>query len=85
MNKAKDLILELYKKDHITKEETSTLLDSIQPTCSNNYSNWGKADIADMAKKGGVRGVVNKILEPDWTYRPAEQPYWTITNTNTDK
>jgi hypothetical protein len=64
MNKAKDLILELYKGDNITKEEASTLLDSVQPTCSNNYSNWGK---------------------PDWTYRPAEQPYWTITNTNTDK
>ena len=29
MKTARDLILELYKKDHITKEETDLLLDAI--------------------------------------------------------
>ena len=29
MNKARDLILELYKEDHITKEEADILLDAI--------------------------------------------------------
>ena len=29
MNKARDLILELYKKDHITRKETDILLDAI--------------------------------------------------------
>jgi hypothetical protein len=63
MNKARNLVLKLHKKNKITTEEANILLDCMQSTCSNNYSNWGK---------------------PDWTYRPAEQPQWTITSTNTD-
>ena len=63
MNKARNLVLKLHKKNKITTEEANILLNGMQQTCSNNYPNWGK---------------------PDWTYRPAEQPYWTITNTNTD-
>jgi hypothetical protein len=30
MNKARDLVLELYKEDHITKSETKLLLDAIE-------------------------------------------------------
>ena len=59
MKTARDLILELYKKDHITTEETHLLLDAIT--------------------------VSKQVQLPyvDWTYRPYEQPRWTITN-NTD-
>ena len=59
MKTARDLILELYKKDHITTEETHLLLDAIT--------------------------VSKQVQLPyvDWTYRPYEQPRWTITK-NTD-
>jgi len=63
MNKARNLILELYRKGTITKKETNILIDSMQPACVNSFSNWGVAD---------------------WTYRPYEQPIWTITSTNAD-
>jgi hypothetical protein len=61
MNKARDLILELYKKDHITKEEVNILLDGVEDkNCCYNPP----------------------IYKPyiDWTYRPEEQPKWTITS-----
>jgi len=35
MKTARDLILELYKEDHITKQEADTLLDAIDN--KNNY------------------------------------------------
>lgn len=35
MNKARHLILKLYKKDHLTEEEVNILLDSIDN--KNNY------------------------------------------------
>jgi hypothetical protein len=44
MNKARNLVLKLHKKNKITTEEANILLDCMQPTCSNNYSNWGKPD-----------------------------------------
>ncbi len=59
MKTARDLILELYKDDHITKEETGLLLDAI------------------------TAGKPVQLPYVDWTYRPYEQPRWTITS-NTD-
>ena len=61
---ARDLILELYKDDRITKQEADTLLDAIDN--KNNY-------------------YTQPTYQPyvDWTYRPYEQPRWTITS-NTD-
>ena len=59
METARDIILELYKKDYITKGEADVLLDAIT-----------------VSKSAQVPYV-------DWTYRPYEQPRWTITN-NTD-
>ena len=48
MKTARDLILELYKKDHITKEETDLLLNAINnvpgttfvPTPHYTYIDW---------------------------------------------
>jgi len=37
MKTARDLILELYKEDHITKEETDLLLDAIKNTASTTF------------------------------------------------
>jgi hypothetical protein len=34
MKTARDLILELYKEDHITKEEANLLLDAISTTAA---------------------------------------------------
>lgn len=41
MNKARDLILELYKADYVTKEEANILLDAINksPMCQ-TYTDW---------------------------------------------
>jgi hypothetical protein len=61
MNKARDLILELYKKDHITRKEADILLDAI-------------------VNNGCYRGPCTHQYYPDWTYRPYEQPKWTITS-----
>ena len=63
MNKARNLILKLYKKDRLTEEEVNILLDSIDN--KNNYY---------------TQLVPTKF---DWTYRPDEQPRWTITSNNT--
>ena len=62
-NKARDLILKLYKDDKITKEEVDILLDAIGDI--NRYYTFPKP-------------------YPYWEYKPAEQPYYTITN-NIDK
>jgi len=64
MKTARDLILELYKEDHITKEEANLLLDAVNKT-------------------GGTAVTFPTPYYPDWTYRPYQQPYWTITS-NTD-
>jgi hypothetical protein len=44
MKTARDLILELYKEDHITKEETDILLNAISttgtPTTFIPYADW---------------------------------------------
>jgi hypothetical protein len=63
MKTARDLILELYKEDHITKEETDILLNAISTTAGTTF--------------------IPTPYYPDWTYRPYQQPYWTITS-NTD-
>ena len=63
MKTARDLILELYKEDHITKEEANLLLDAVNKTA-------------------GTTSIPTPYY-PDWTYRPYQQPYWTITS-NTD-
>ena len=63
MKTARDLILELYKEDHITKEEANLLLDAVDKTAGTTF--------------------IPTTYYPDWTYRPYEQPRWTITsNTN---
>ena len=65
MNKARDVILKLYKEDKIAKDEVDILLDAIvDRNCCYNPPTY-KPYI-------------------DWTYRPEEQPKWTITS-NTDK
>ena len=57
---ARDLILELYKDDRITKQEADTLLDAIDN--KNNY--YTKPTYQPY---------------PDWTYKPYEQPWYTVT------
>ncbi|MDC6464822.1 hypothetical protein PQZ39_00160 [bacterium] len=67
---ARDLILELYKDDHITKEETDLLLDAINKpplTVTVPYS-------------------TGTITTPDWIYdpyRPGSPWYSTNTTTST--
>ena len=65
---ARDLILELYKEDHITKEEADTLLDAIQ-----QKSNIGFTPLP-----------YNTPNTPDWTYDPNRpgQPWYTTTGTD---
>ena len=68
MKTAKDLILELYKTDHITKKETQLLLDAIK--------------ISPPVQIPYVQPI--QLPYVDWTYRPYVQPSWTITSdTNT--
>ena len=64
MNKARHLILKLYKKDRLTEEEVNILLDSID-----NKNNYHTQQVCPT--------------KVDWTYRPDEQPRWTLTNNNT--
>ena len=61
MNKARDVILKLYKEDKIAKDEVDVLLNAIV---------------------GGDFCYNPPIYKSyiDWTYRPKEQPKWTITN-----
>ena len=70
MKTARDLILELYKEDHITKEETDLLLDAINKS----------AQIVTAPYNTGT--ITTK---PDWTYDPYRpgQPYWYTSTTNT--
>ena len=66
MNRARDLILKLYKNENITKEEVDILLDGIE---------------------GKIWCYNTPTYQPyiDWTYKPYEQPKWTITsNTNSN-
>ena len=66
MNRARDLILKLYKNENITKEEVDILLDGIE---------------------GKIWYYNTPTHQPyiDWTYKPYEQPKWTITsNTNSN-
>jgi len=62
MNKARPIILRLYKNDNLTEEEVNILLD-----CIDNKNNYY------------TQPVPTKV---DWTYRPDEQPRWTLTNNN---
>ena len=66
MKTARDLILELYKKNSITKEETDLLLDAINKP----------AQIATAPYSAGT--ITQK---PDWTYDPNRpgQPWYTVT------
>ena len=66
MKTARDLILELYKDDHITKEETDLLLDAINKS-------------AQIVTAPYNTGTITNI--PDWTYDPnrPSQPWWTVT------
>ena len=66
MKTARDLILELYKDDHITKEETDLLLDAINKS----------AQIVTAPYNTGT--ITTK---PDWTYYPntPSQPWYTVT------
>jgi hypothetical protein len=66
---ARDLILELYKDDHITKGETDLLLDAINkpPQTVTVPYNTGTT-----------------TQKPDWTYDPYRpgQPWYTVTSTS---
>ena len=64
MKTARDLILELYKKDHITTEETNLLLDAITVSTQVPYVDW----------------TYRPYAQPSWTYVPQDLPKWTITN-----
>jgi len=68
---ARDLILELYKEDHITKEEADLLLDAI-------VQKGGTTFVPVPYKE------IN--TPPDWTYDPYRpgQPWYTTTNTTSD-
>ena len=71
MKTARDLILQLYKEDHITKSETDLLLDAIKVSVPVQvpYVDW----------------TYKPYQQPIVTYKTQEQPYWTITNnTNTN-
>jgi len=64
MKTARDLILELYKEDHITKEETDILLNAISTTAGTTfipYADW----------------TYRPYQQP--YYRTYQQSYWTIT------
>ncbi len=56
MKTARDLILELYKEDHITKEEANLLLDAVNKTAGTTfiptpcYTDW--TDKPDEQPKG---------------------------------
>lgn len=67
MKEARDLILELYKDELITKQEADILLDAIKNTAGTTFI-----------------PVPYPPYNPDWTYRPYEQPRWTITSNNTN-
>ena len=63
MNKARDVILKLYKEDKIAKDEVDVLLNAI------------------VGKDFCYNTPIYKSYI-DWTYRPEEQPKWTITSNN---
>ena len=64
---ARDLILELYKDDHITKGETDLLLDAI---------NKPPQTVTVPYNTGTI------TTKPDWTYDPYRpgQPWYTVTS-----
>lgn len=69
MKTARDLILELYKEDNITTEETNLLLDAIT--------------VSKPVQLPYVDWTYRPYEQLSWTYKPYEQPNWTITS-NTD-
>ncbi len=66
---ARDLILELYKDDHITKGETDLLLDAINKPPQTVTVPYNTGTITQ---------------KPDWTYDPYRpgQPWYTVTSTS---
>jgi len=66
---ARDLILELYKDDHITKGETDLLLDAINKPPQPFTVPYNTGTITQ---------------KPDWTYDPYKpgQPWYTTTGTD---
>ena len=64
MKTARDLILELYKEDHITRGETHLLLDAITASKSVQlpYVDW----------------IYRPYEQPKW--QEPHKPSWTITN-----
>lgn len=64
---ARDLILELYKEDHITKQETDLLLDAIS----------AKGNTLSMPIS------YKEYTKPDWTYNPSYTvgPWYTTMST----
>ena len=70
MNKtARDLVLELYKEDHITKKEADLLLDAITQKGNTTFVPVPYREITTT---------------PDWTYDPYRpgQPWYTTTGTD---
>ena len=66
---ARDLVLELFKEDHITKEETDLLLDAI---------NKPPQTVTVPYNTGTI------TTKPDWTYDPYRpgQPWYTTIGTD---
>jgi hypothetical protein len=66
---ARDLVLELFKEDHITKEETDLLLDAI---------NKPPQTVPVPYSTGTI------TTKPDWIYDPYRpgQPWYTVTSTS---
>ncbi len=64
---ARNLILELYKDDHITKEETDLLLDAIT--------------LSKQVQLPYVDWTYRTNDQPRWTYDPNRpgQPFYTVT------
>jgi hypothetical protein len=69
---ARDLVLELFKEDHITKEETDLLLDAINQKGGTNFIPVPYREINPT---------------PDWTYDPYRpgQTWYTTTSENLEK
>ena len=69
MKTAIDIVLEGVSNGSITNDDAKILLEAI---------NKPPQTVTVPYSTGTI------ITKPDWTYRPAEQPQWTITSTNTD-
>jgi hypothetical protein len=77
------LILEKFKEDKLTLEETMSLLNSLLLVKTNNnffnprnHSNPSLCSNKECFCDGSCMGIKKKdLLNPDWTYRPDPIPF----------